>query len=212
MVFSKHHDRLFLTKFFQKLSKIFRKTEKKWQNWENFSKNWDLRKIWNFERFFSSLRSGKFDIFLLKSGKFRQIFAKIPTKCQFLGLFLQNWGYFLKNWEKFIKNWEKFPKTEKFFQKLRLKNAKTEIYEISRKTPHLKWRRSWFSIMHQNGCTYSLLSKLNIFRSHPPLNVTSHFLIQANGFRAIQWWKWRFKKHNGPPFSPLNCSKTVSLI
>ena len=58
-----------------------------------------------------------------------------------------------------------------------------------------KMMRNWFSMVHQNGCTYSLLSKLNIFRLYPPLNIIGHFQIQANGFSAIQWEKRMVIEH-----------------
>ena len=43
-----------------------------------------------------------------------------------------------------------------------------------------------FSILQQNGCTYSLLSNINVFRMHAPSNIFSNFLIQANGYSTIQ--------------------------
>ena len=71
--------------------------------------------------------------------------------------------------------------------------------------------RNWFSMVYQNGCTYSLLSKLSIFRLHPPLNIISHFQIQANGFSAIQWEKRRVIEHIWKFISLLCCFQHIFM-
>ena len=74
-----------------------------------------------------------------------------------------------------------------------------------------KLMRNWFSIVYQNGCTYRLLSKLNIFRLHPPSNIISHFQIQANGFSAIQCGKRSVIEHIWKFISLLCCFQHILM-